>query len=89
MREPAGRCPVCRARFRSERACLRCGADLGPLMELAVRAFLLRRAAQEALSAGNFEAASELAASAQRTCFTARGERLRLVTLALSGRTRF
>ncbi len=80
MREPAGRCPVCQARFRGQRICSRCGADLEPLMALVIRAYLLRRAAKQSLASGNVSRATRLAAAAQETCFTNQGERLRLVT---------
>lgn len=60
MSDPA-QCPVCRARFRGARICSRCGADLEPLMRLAARAWMLREAARDALAAGAFGRARELA----------------------------
>jgi hypothetical protein len=53
------RCPACRTPWRAVVLCARCGADLGPLMRLAVRAWTLREAARAALLAG--EGASALA----------------------------
>jgi hypothetical protein len=49
------RCPVCQARFRGARTCSRCGADLEPLMRLAVKAWQLRQAARQALDAGDVQ----------------------------------
>ena len=46
-------CPVCQARFRGSRLCSRCGADLGPLMIVAVRAWRLREEARDALARGH------------------------------------
>jgi hypothetical protein len=60
-------CPVCRARFRGSRICSRCGADLEPLMILAVKSWRLREAARAAMEAGQFEQARELAGAAQDT----------------------
>ena len=80
------KCPVCRAGFRGEPVCSRCGADLEPLMALVMKAYLLRRAAKQALAAGKTARATSLAAAAQETCFTNQGERLRLLTLWLTHR---
>jgi hypothetical protein len=73
------RCPVCQARFRGARFCPRCGADLEPLMRLAVKAWQLRQAARQALDAGDVERASGLAAEAQGTQATGSGAALRLL----------
>jgi hypothetical protein len=73
------RCPVCQARFRGARICSRCGADLEPLMLLAVKAWQLRQAARDALDAGNVERALELAAEAQSMQATESGAMLRLL----------
>ncbi len=73
------RCPVCQARFRSARICSRCGADLEPLMRLAVRAWQLREAARQALDAGDVERALGLAVEAQGIQSTESGEALRLL----------
>ncbi|MBI2931076.1 MAG: hypothetical protein HYY16_05450 [Planctomycetes bacterium] len=69
-------CPVCRARFRQSRECPRCGADLGPLMTLAVAGHDLRRRAREALRAGDVERGRALAEAAQRLHSTPAGRRL-------------
>lgn len=75
------RCPVCQARFRGARECSRCGANLEPLMALAVQAWKLRQASGGALRAGEFERAFTLARQAQAVQATPCGEFLR----ALSG----
>jgi hypothetical protein len=74
-----GRCPVCQARFRGARVCSRCGADLEPLMILAVKSWRLREAARSAMGAGRFEQALQLAEQAQATQWTPGGEALRMV----------
>ena len=74
------KCPVCQARFRSSGTCSRCGADLDSLMLLMARAYQLREEARRALQAGDFERAQKLAVEAQATCFTQRGEDLRLLS---------
>ena len=73
------RCPVCQARFRGARICSRCGADLEPLMLLAVKAWQLRQAARQALEAGNVERALGFAIEAQGIQGTDGGEALRLL----------
>ena len=74
------RCPVCQARFRGARICSRCGADLEPLMLLAVQAWQLRQAARQALDAGDVEGALGLASEAQGIQDTESGEALRLLS---------
>lgn len=77
MPEPhSPRCPVCQARFRGQRDCTRCGADLTALMRLAGLSWLARRAARAALRAGDLDAARRLAARAQRLCDTPAGQSL-------------
>ena len=73
------RCPVCQARFRGARFCSRCGADLEPLMLLAVRAWQLRQAARQALAAGAADRALDLASAAQALQSTESGAALRLL----------
>ena len=73
------KCPVCQARFRGVRICSRCGADLEPLMLLAVKSWQLREAARGALQAGEVERALKLAIEAQSIQDTNRGEALRLL----------
>ena len=73
------RCPVCQARFRGARICSRCGADLEPLMVLAVKAWQLRQAARQALDEGDVERALGIATEAQGIQSTESGEALRLL----------
>jgi hypothetical protein len=73
------RCPVCQVRFRGVRICSRCGADLEPLMLLAVKAWQLRQAARQALDAGDVEGALGFAVEAQAIQDTESGEALRLL----------
>jgi len=78
------RCPVCQARFRGSRTCSRCGADLEPLMRLAVKAWQLRQAARQSLDAGDVERALELAIEAQGIQETESGEALELLSAWLA-----
>jgi predicted amidophosphoribosyltransferase len=48
------RCPVCRARFRDEAICSRCGADLSPLLAIEAEAVALEREAVALLAAGHW-----------------------------------
>jgi hypothetical protein len=66
-------------RFRGARICSRCGADLEPLMRLSVEAWQLRRAARQALDAGDVDRALGLATEAQGVQGTGNGEALRLL----------
>ena len=76
MNATPSQCPVCRARFRAQRHCPRCGADLGPLMSLAARAFVLRRQSRQALRDGDLARADALVREAQRLRDTPAGRRL-------------
>jgi predicted amidophosphoribosyltransferase len=73
------RCPVCQARFRGTARCSRCGADLTPLMRLAIESWRHRESARAAIAAGNWEQAKALAEAAQQTCRTDSGESLRIL----------
>jgi len=73
------RCPVCQARFRGARLCSRCGADLEPLMLLALKAWQLRQAARQALDTGDVERGLGLATEAQGMQATGSGAALRLL----------
>ena len=46
------RCPVCRARFKDEPVCYRCGADLSPLLAIETDAAALEQQAVALLEAG-------------------------------------
>ena len=73
-------CPACRARFREQQLCSRCGADLGPLMLLAAKAFLLRQSSRAALRSGDFQNSHKLAKEAQKLCATQIGHSLGILT---------
>jgi len=81
--EQPNRCPVCQARFRGERLCSRCGADLTQLMSLAAGAWRLRDAARRALAVGQFEQAANYARQAQSLQWTQAGESLLTLSLWL------
>ena len=59
------RCPVCKARFRGQDTCPRCGADLSRIMFVVACAQQLRRQARRALCEGRYHEAHELAGRAQ------------------------
>lgn len=84
MAQETLRCPVCRAGFRSEQICPRCGADLQPLMMLAVEAWRARQAARASILAGDFEKAHHLASVAQKLQATDAGRCLKTITLWLA-----
>ena len=69
-------CPVCRARFRGAAQCSRCGADLTMVMTLVASAWRMRQAARQAIVAGDFARAQELAAHAQELSYTSEGKKL-------------
>ena len=77
-------CPVCQARFRGARVCSRCGADLGPLMGLAVKAWRLRQAARQALDRGEYGKALGVASEAQHVHRTPHGASLYLLSAWLN-----
>lgn len=79
----APQCPVCRARFRQERTCPRCGADLGVLMRLSGQSFLARRAARVALREGDLAKAHDLAQQAQQLQDTPAGRSLLALAAAM------
>jgi Starch binding domain len=74
------KCPVCQARFRDSRTCLRCGADLAPLLLLIDQAYRLRQRARWALESGDVERAQEAAAEAENVCSTQSGRDLWLLS---------
>ena len=77
------RCPVCKARFRGQDKCPRCGADLSRIMLVVARAYQLRRQARQALGEGRYHAAYELASEAQNLHHTALGQKIMLVARPL------
>ena len=74
------RCPVCQASFRNSSTCLRCGADLAPLLLLIDQAYRLRQRARWALESGDFDQGQEAAAEAEKVCSTQRGRELWLLS---------
>ena len=77
------RCPVCKARFRGQRQCSRCGADLSRLMLVLARAYALRRQAKRALLEARYGAACELAGKAQSLHHTVLGQKMLVVARTL------
>ena len=73
------RCPTCRAPWREEPECPRCGSDLAPLMHIAAAAFHHRTAAGEALTTGRWSVALHHATEANRLHRTERGDSLLLL----------
>jgi hypothetical protein len=55
------RCPVCRARFRDEAVCSRCGADLSALLAIETEAAAWEREAVALLAAGQWIEARQAA----------------------------
>ena len=77
------RCPVCQAGFRGSRLCSRCGADLAPLMTLALGAWQRRRDARQAIAAGDYARAIDLIGEAEALQDTPRGRALRALAVWL------
>jgi len=81
----ARRCPACRAPWRAVATCPRCGADLAPVMRLAVRAWALREAARAALLSGGAAQALAMARAAYALEQTPRAQRLLALALIANG----
>lgn len=81
----ARRCPACRAPWRAVATCPRCGADLGPVMRLAVRAWALREAARAALLSGGAAQALAMARAAYALEQTPRASGLLALALIAGG----
>jgi len=69
-------CPVCRAGFRGQTICSRCGADLSALMELAARAYVLRCRAERAMQNKDKDLAYRFVRKANTLHRTPEGEML-------------
>ena len=78
------RCPVCKAGFRSQTTCSRCGADLSRLMRLVAGAYHLRALARQALAQHRYQEAHELAQQAEVLHSTAIGRKLSLTSGAMA-----
>lgn len=76
-------CPVCKARFRAQRQCSRCGADLSRLMLVVASAYQLRCQAGQALRETRYRAAYELSTKAQDLHHTTLGQKMMLVARVL------
>lgn len=79
------KCPTCRAPWREDPDCPRCGSDLTPLMRAAAAAYHHRTAAAAALTAGRWSEALRHASEANRLHRTERGEELLLVARLVQG----
>jgi hypothetical protein len=75
-------CPTCRAGFRGQTLCPRCGTDLEPLMRVVAAAYRLRAAARVQLQHGNAAVAGCLAERAVRLHATEHGRSLLAQTRA-------
>jgi len=78
------RCPVCKASFRSQTTCSRCGADLSRLMRLVAGAYHLRTRARQALAQHRYQEAHELAQQAEVLHSTSLGRKLALTSGAMA-----
>lgn len=58
------RCPVCRARFKEEPVCYRCGADLSPLLTIEAEAAVLEQQVVTLLAVGQWLEARQTAEQA-------------------------
>ncbi len=77
------RCPVCKASFRGETTCSRCGADLSRLMHLVAQAYHLRTRARQALMQRHYQGAHVLAQQAEALHSTPMGRKLCLTAGAM------
>ncbi len=76
-------CPVCKARFRGQRQCSRCGTDLSRLMLVVARAYALRCQAKRALLGARYGDACEMADKAQSLHHTTLGQKMLTVARTL------
>lgn len=72
-------CPTCRAPWREQTECPRCGSDLAPLMRVAAAAWRHRAAAADALAGGLWGEALHHAREANRLQRTEAGDDLLLI----------
>ena len=79
------RCPTCRAPWREQPECSRCGSDLAPLMRLAAEAWRHRIAAAGSLACGRWRAALHHAREANRLQRTDAGDELVAIARLLAG----
>lgn len=79
------RCPTCRAPWREQPECSRCGSDLTPLMRLAAEAWRHRTAAAGFLAGERWSEALHHAREANRLQRTEAGTDLLLIARLLTG----
>jgi hypothetical protein len=79
------RCPTCRAPWREQPECSRCGSDLAPLMRLWADAWRYRAAAAAALAGQRWSEALHHAREANRLHRTEAGDDLLLIARLLAG----
>jgi predicted amidophosphoribosyltransferase len=77
-------CPVCKADFRYETRCSRCGTDLSKLMQLIAHSHQLRSKARTALLERRYADAARFAGEAQRLHSTSIGRKMVIAAQALS-----
>ncbi len=77
-------CPVCRAPFRSQAECPRCGTDLSKLMLLIARSHQLRSQVRTALLERRYVEAARFAGEAQRLHNTEVGRKMVVAAGVLS-----
>ncbi len=58
------RCPICRARFKDDPVCYRCGADLAPLLAIEAEAAALEQQAVALTETGQWLEVCQVAAQA-------------------------
>ena len=79
------RCPTCRAPWREQPECSRCGSDLAPLMRLSAEAWRSRAAAAASLAGRRWNEAIHHAREANRFQRTQAGDDLLLIARLLAG----
>ena len=79
------RCPTCRAPWREQLECSRCGSDLAPLMRLSAEAWRHRTAAAGSLAGERWSEALDHAREANRLHRTQSGDDLLLLARLLAG----
>ena len=78
-------CPTCRAPWREQPECPRCGSDLAPLMRLSAAAWRHRAAAADSLAGGRWIEALHHAREANRLQRTEAGDDLMLIARLVGG----
>lgn len=85
MRNPEKlKCPVCRAAFRNDRTCSRCGADLTMLMLTTAKANLLKKRALTEIAGGSLENAKNLASQSLELKHSNSANKIKILAYLLS-----